>query len=316
MLNSAAEARVNACIENAERLRISFRTLDCGATILDFGINVHGGIEAGLELARICLADQATVQLCPADSPIWNSPIIQVYTDRPVEACMASQYAGWPVKLDDFFAMGSGPMRACRGREAILEELNLIEDSSNAIGVLECDQIPSDAVCQMIARECRVEPEALTVCVAPTRSMAGTIQVVARSIETSLHKLHELGFDLRQVLSAQGASPLPPPTPDFADGIGRTNDSILYGGRVQLWVEADDESLESLGPKVPSGSSKDWGKPFSETFRNYKYDFYQVDPGLFSPAEITFFNLRTGRAFRFGQWGKAALESSFGYNGS
>ena len=34
--------------------------------------------------------------------------------------------------------------------------------------------------------------------------------MVARSVETALHKLHELKFDLNQIVSAFGTAPLPP----------------------------------------------------------------------------------------------------------
>ncbi len=311
-LNAAAERITNRCIEQAASLRIATKQLDCGTTLIDFGVGVRGGIEAGLELARICLADYASVSLQPAEPGTWPSPLIQVFTDHPVKACMGAQYAGWPVQLEKFFAMGSGPMRSLRGREHVLEAMNLVDDEASAVGVLECDKLPNDDVCRMIAAECKVEPEKLTLCVAPTRSLAGTVQVVARSVETSLHKLFELGFDLTKIVSAHGSAPLSPPAPDFAEGIGRTNDAILYGGRVTLWVEADDADLERLGPKVPSGSSKDWGRPFAEIFRDYKFDFYQVDPGLFSPAEVTLHNLTTGKTHRFGTLRPDVLAKSFG----
>lgn len=310
-LNASAERIANHCIDRASSLRLAVKQLDCGTTLIDFGVKVPGGLEAGLELARICLADHAAVSLQPADTATWSSPIVQVVTDHPTAACMASQYAGWPVQLEKFFAMGSGPMRSLRGREHVLEALKLIDDEASAIGVLECDKLPKDDVCRMIAGECKVEPEKLILCVAPTRSLAGTVQVVARSVETSLHKLFELGFDLTKVVSAHGSAPLSPPAPDFAEGIGRTNDAILYGGRVTLWLEADDAELERLGPQVPSGSSKDWGRPFAEIFRDYQFDFYKVDPGLFSPAEITFHNLTTGRTHRHGTLRPDVLAKSF-----
>lgn len=310
-LNASAAELCRRVAQQHEALRIAEHKLGCGATILDFGVDVVGGIEAGLILARICLANLAKVDLVPAEPSIWPSPQIQVSTDAPIQACMASQYAGWPVQLDKFFAMGSGPMRARRGREHVLETLQVVDPSSAAVGVLECDAIPSDAVSQMIAEECRVNCTDLILCVAPTRSIAGTIQVVARSIETSLHKLFELGFDIREVISGHGSAPMPPPARDFAEGIGRTNDAILYGGRVTLWVDTDDSRIDELGPKVPSGASKDWGRPFAEIFRDYKFDFYKVDPGLFSPAEITMNNLRSGRAWRFGSLRPDVLEISF-----
>ncbi len=311
-LNAAAADLCEIAVNRRDLLRIATQELNCGARLIDFGVHVVGGISAGLLLARICLADRATVELMPAEPSIWSSPQIQVTTDQPSDACMASQYAGWPVQGEKFFAMGSGPMRAKRGREHILDVLKIVDESSVAVGVLECDQLPSDAVCCQVAAECRVPCEKLILCVAPTRSIAGTIQVVARSIETSLHKLFELGFDLSQVVSGHGTAPLPPPAQDFAQGIGRTNDAILYGSRVTLWVDTEDSRIDALGPQVPSGNSKDWGRPFAEIFRDYQFDFYKVDPGLFSPAEVTFNNLRTGRAWRFGSLRPDVIEKSFG----
>jgi methenyltetrahydromethanopterin cyclohydrolase len=147
--------------------------------------------------------------------------------------------------------------------------------------------------------------------VARTASLAGTVQVVARSVETCLHKLHELGFDLSRVQSGYGLAPLPPVAADDLTGIGRTNDAVLYGGAVTLWVRGDDASLEALGPRVPSCSSSDHGQPFVTVFEKYGRDFYKIDPLLFSPAEVTFVNLDTGRTYRFGQLRADVLRQSF-----
>ncbi len=48
--------------------------------------------------------------------------------------------------------------------------------------------------------------------------------------------------------------------------IGRTNDAVLYGGEVVLWVRGDDASLEAVGPRVPSGASPDHGQAFAVIF--------------------------------------------------
>ena len=110
------------------------------------------------------------------------------------------------------------------------------------------------------------------------------MQVVARSLETALHKLHELKFDLHQVVSGYGVAPLPPVAADEGKAIGRTNDAILYGGRVVLWVRADDEILAEIGPKVPSSASPDHGAPFAEIFERYDGDFYKIDPHAVLPG--------------------------------
>ena len=136
--------------------------------------------------------------------------------------------------------------------------------------------------------------------------------MVARSLETALHKLHELKFDLGQVLSGYGVAPLPPVAPDEGKAIGWTNDAILYGGRVVLWVRADDALLDQVGPKVPSTASPDHGAPFAEVFRRYGGDFYKIDPHLFSPAVVEFRNLKTGRVHMFGRTEPDLLRRSFG----
>src|SRR6185295_4463784 len=118
----------------------------------------------------------------------------------------------------------------------------------------------------------KVPANKITLLVAPAASMAGNLQVVARSLETALHKLHELKFDLGKIVSGFGVAPLPPVAKDELSAIGRTNDAILYGGRVVLWVQADDDELATIGRKVPSSASPDHGAPFAAIFERYQRD--------------------------------------------
>ena len=78
-----------------------------------------------------------------------------------------------------------------------------------------------------------------------------------------------------------------------------------------LWVRGDDASLQSIGPRVPSGASSDYGRPFAVIFERYERDFYKIDPHLFSPAVVTLANLDTGHTFRFGQTLPRVLHESF-----
>jgi methenyltetrahydromethanopterin cyclohydrolase len=309
-LNARAAALCRTIADNAERLRVELHLQDCGAMVVDCGVKTVGGFEAGLLLARLCLADLATVELAPSGDQL--GPLVQVHTDHPLLACMASQYAGWEVKGEKFFAMGSGPMRAAAAREPLFDDLKYRETASACVGILESGKLPTDDVCRDVAAKCGIEPADLTLLVAPTRSMAGTLQVVARSVETALHKLHELKFDLHRVVSGWGAAPLPPPAQDDLAAIGRTNDAILYGGHAVLYVRGNDESLRAIGAQTPSSASKDYGRPFAEIFAGYDHDFYKIDPHLFSPAVVTLVNLDTGNSFRFGQFDEAVLANSFG----
>jgi methenyltetrahydromethanopterin cyclohydrolase len=207
--------------------------------------------------------------------------------------------------------MGSGPMRAAYGKEELFDAIGGREQAPVAVGVLETTELPGDEVAAYIGQHVNLPPGKLTLLVAPPHSQAGNLQVVARSVETALHKLHELKFDLAQVVSAFGVAPLPPVAKDFVQGIGRTNDAIVYGGRVVLWVEADDDQLAELGPQVPSSASPDHGAPFAEVFERYERDFYKIDPLLFSPARVVFNNLKTGKSHAFGRTEAEVLRRSF-----
>jgi methenyltetrahydromethanopterin cyclohydrolase len=310
-LNEMANRVADEVERNAARLRVSVSKV-AGARVIDCGGAVQGSLAAGLLMARGCLADSGEVGYVPFPILELGGPAVQVTTDDPVRACLASQYAGWQVTAGKFFAMGSGPMRALAAREELFQHIPGKEESPVAVGVLETHKHPTDEVIAAIVAKLPPVAEHLTLLVAPTTSIAGTTQIVARSVETALHKLHELKFDVNQVVSGYGVAPLPPVATDFVQAIGRTNDAILYGGKVTLWVRADDEILEHVGPKVPSSSSKDHGAPFAEVFARYNGDFYKIDPLLFSPAEVEFRNLKTGRCHRFGQCEPGLLRKSFG----
>jgi methenyltetrahydromethanopterin cyclohydrolase len=301
-LNYRAANVVNAVVPRAEGLRVTVSELPGGGRGLDFGAEAEGGLAAGLALARACTADLADVVLQPGE---------QITTDHPVAACMLSQYAGWQISVGDYFAMGSGPMRAAAAHEELFKKLDYREKPARVVGVLEGRKMPGEDVVDYLCERTGVAMNGLDILLAPTASQAGGLQVVARSVETCLHKLYELGFDLYRIRSAFGTAPLPPVAKDDLSAIGRTNDAILYGGRVVLWVRGDDASLEEIGPKVPSSASPDHGATFSEIFRRYDKDFYKIDPLLFSPAEVVFQNLDTGRSHLFGARHPDVLGDSF-----
>ena len=66
---------------------------------------------------------------------------------------------------------------------------------------------------------------------------------------------------------------------------------------------------------LPSGASRDYGKPFAETFAAYKGDFYQIDPMLFSPGVVQVTALASGKSFRRGKLDPAILARSFASDG-
>jgi methenyltetrahydromethanopterin cyclohydrolase len=203
-------------------------------------------------------------------------------------------------------------MRAVHGKEVLYDHIGFRQrDSELAVGVLETSRLPTPAAVAYLAGACEVAADRLTLIVARTASLAGGVQVIARSVETALHKLHSMGFDLSRIKAGFGSAPLPPVAGDDLGAVGRTNDAVLYGGQVTLYVTGDDESLEAAAEGLPSCASKDHGRPFSEIFAACHHDFYKIDPMLFSPAAVCLTNISTGNSFARGSVNVDLLRQSF-----
>jgi methenyltetrahydromethanopterin cyclohydrolase len=224
---------------------------------------------------------------------------------------MASQYAGWAVKTDSYFAMGSGPARSVFANEDLIKELGYKDSSKTAVLCLESRKLPDEKTALWLAERCGVSPENLYILIAPTASPAGSVQIAARSVETGLHKLHELGYNLGNIESGWGIAPVPPVAKDDMVALGRTNDAILYGTTVHYTLEDEDANLEGLLPKVPSKESRDYGAPFAEIFAKYNHNFYDIDPLLFSPAKVILTNRKSGKSFSAGEIREDLLRKSF-----
>lgn len=313
VLNNRACQLAELLLTKAGELKVIPHTLENGAIVVDCGIETPAGVQAGLLLARICMSDLGDVQLIPGKLGEQSLPYLQVQTDHAVESCLLSQYAGWKIDVDKYFAMGSGPMRAAAEKEELYRILAFGESPEKTVGVLEAGSLPGVNVVEMISKATGVEPKNIVLLVAPTASIAGNIQVISRSVETALHKLFEKDFDVHRIQAGYGTAPLAPVAKDDLTGIGRTNDAILYGGEVTLWVTGDDESLVEMGPSIPSNSADCFGNSFLDVFKAANYDFYEIDPSFFSPAIINFQNLDTGNVFQFGELNPGLLKQSFGF---
>jgi methenyltetrahydromethanopterin cyclohydrolase len=310
-MNDRAWALADACVERADERRVSSQTLASGARVIDAGVNVPGGLGAGLALARLCMGGLGDVVQVPLVIGGDTWPGVQVWTDHPAECCMASQYAGWAINPDGYFAMGSGPLRAkARVEKELFAKLQYAEDVSRGVLVLETRTLPTDEVAAWVARKAGVPPSGITFVVAPTASLAGGVQIVARSVETGLHKMDVLGFDVRRVVSAMGTAPLPPVAKNDLRAIGRTNDCVLYGGQARYTIRAEDDELAELAKRLPASASSDYGSPFYDIFKRYDNDFYKIDPMLFSPAEVWLTNATSGRTFHAGRLNPDVLRSS------
>ncbi|HEU4564742.1 MAG TPA: methenyltetrahydromethanopterin cyclohydrolase, partial [Gemmatimonadaceae bacterium] len=184
------------------------------------------------------------------------------------------------------------------------------ERAERGVLVLEGRTLPTDDVARWVGEKASLDPGRLTFAIAPTASLAGGVQVVARVLETALHKMEQLGFDVTRVVSGIGTAPVPPVAKNDLRAIGRTNDCVLYGGEARFLVRADDDELVTLAERLPSSSSEDYGTPFHDIFKRYDGDFYKIDPLLFSPAEVWLTSLTSGRTHHGGRVNAEVLEGS------
>jgi methenyltetrahydromethanopterin cyclohydrolase len=314
-VNQRSAALVARMIGDAEELRIGVSRGELGETLIDAGSKTPGGIAAGIRIAEICMGGLGQVDLLPSSAtPRWPWTLV-VRSSNPVIACLASQYAGWRLADETaekpFFALGSGPARALARREPIFKDLGYSDNAVRGTLLIEGSRPPPKKIVATVADHCRIKPEDLTIIFAPTQSLVGCTQIVARVLEVALHKTHEVGFPLERIVDGVGAAPLSPPHPDFVTAMGRTNDAIIFAGQVQLYVIGPANEARALAEKLPSRTSRDYGRPFSEIFRQAKGDFYAIDPMLFSAAKITVTALETGESFQLGDIDLELLDASF-----
>jgi methenyltetrahydromethanopterin cyclohydrolase len=311
-VNALAGSIVDRLVAEADRFRVAVTHGSLGELLIDAGAKAAGGVDVGLLLTEICMGGLGRVSLSPAPGaskwPFW----LTVSSNDPVVACLASQYAGWSLQHEKFFALGSGPGRAQARVEKLFDELAYKDQAKRVTIVLESASPPPKEVVEKVAEKSGVDPKHVAFIYAPTQSLAGSVQVVGRVLEVALHKAHELHFPLDHIVDGVATAPLSPPHPDFIQAMGRTNDAIIYAGRAHLFVKGPASAAKELAEKLPSSNSKDYGRPFAEIFKAYKGDFYQIDGSLFSPAEALVTALETGETFRAGKINESLLDKSFG----
>jgi methenyltetrahydromethanopterin cyclohydrolase len=314
-INDTAALLTDALVARAHDLRIGVSEGAAGERLIDAGANCVGGIEAGVRIAEICMGGLGHVSLTSNEqSPKWPWRIV-VRSSQPLIACLGSQYAGWSLShgegKDAYFAMGSGPARALAGKEELFGQIGFRDQSKKATLIIEAESPPPQALVETIAHDCHVQTRDLSIIYAPTRSLSGTIQIMARVLEVALHKAHTLRFPLENILDGLASAPVAPPHPDFVTAMGRTNDAIIYGGTVHLFVKGDAAAAQALANALPSRNSRDYGEPFASTFRRTNGDFYAIDPSLFSPASVIVTAIDGGATFHAGFVDRELLDASF-----
>jgi len=310
-LNKGALKIFEEIADRSKELKCVASKQSNGTTILDTGIEVTGSNEAGRLVGEICLGGAGEVALTEVTIGDITLPAASVKTNKVTEACLCSQYAGWTVQVDKYFAMASGPARALSRGEKLYKELGYKEESDVAVVVLETREFPPENVTQYIADKCGVPTSGLHVVVAPTACLVGSVQISARIVEVGVHKMHELKFDPWKIKKGKGVAPIAPIAKNDSKAMGVTNDCILFTGDTYYEIEsAKGDNLAELVKNVPSSTSEQYGTPFYKLFKSVGFDFYKVDPLLFSPAKITIKDIKSGKEYNAGKLDPDVLKLS------
>ena len=323
-INQLALNLVQKFINNEHYYNARVHKLASGATIIDV---TNGSWNAGKLVGEICMGGLATVEFSTFNLNSHFFPAVNVYTSHPIISCLASQLAGWSVKLKKevekdgilkkkvvFQSLGSGPARAKAKMEKLFEEIDYTDESDCAVIVFESREMPNDEVMSIISEKCKVSPENTYAVCAPTASLVGSIQVAARIVETGIHKLHEIKFPLDIIMDGFGTVPIAPIAKDDFAAMGPPNDAMFAVGQTFYTINVEkerEEEISNLIQKAPASTSSSYGKPFNDIFKDADYDFYKIDPGLFAPAIYTINNKKTGKTLTSGKMDEQLLKLSF-----
>jgi methenyltetrahydromethanopterin cyclohydrolase len=313
-VNREAMKVVRRILAAEEALGVRSSVLPNGTTVIDMGLEVPGGWVAAREYTLVTLGGLAEVGYETMTVAGRNLAAVRVMIDHPLEACVASQIAGW--RLDDarteHAAILAGPGRALNREPDHYFEMTDYRDSHDeSVVAIQTSRPVTETLADSIARGCGVSPDRLYVLFAPNRSLVCAVQVAARIVEQSLHRLGEEGFEVRSVRSAHGFGVIPPLVDDDLASMGRINDSLLYGGEATINVVSTDAACEAVISKVVSSASSAYGRPFVEIYEDAGRDFYEIPLDLHSPALLHLTNLTTGRTFSAGEINHDVLERSF-----
>ena len=310
-INKLANGLAKKLIDNSEYYRVGVTKLPSGATVIDTGVEAHGGYDAGLMVTRIAMGGLGKVELQYADFGGLHLPSVVVSTDHPAVALFGAQLAGWRIKPEGYTADGSGPARALANKpKAVFKKIEYKDESDVAVLLMETEEIPPDSAAYYIAERANVEPENVTMVLTSTTSMAGMVQISGRIVETGLFRLDILGLDPKKVMYGAGYAPVMPVHPDVGIAMGRAEDALTYGGVTSYVVDESEDVLREIAEKAPSTNCKDYGKTSYEIYKAVDFDFTKIDPALFAPAAITLTCAETGATFTHGSINNEIIKNS------
>lgn len=302
---------------NPEAIGCKVHKLNCGATVVDMGLECRGSWKAALLYTRATMGDLGIVSMGEFvldESFTFSS--VEVFIDQPMIACVGAEMADWKLGTGEYAAIGSGPARA----QAAVDSDHYIHCTSYrdtydkaAVICLQTVAFPSEELAKEIAAACHVKPEDTYMLVSSSTCIAASMQVSARIIEQTCNKLLLSGLVTPEaVTAARGNAPIAPVVKDENKTMGRINDALIYGSTVELWIDTTDEIIEKVAPQlVAKYSSPLYGMPFEEIFTSHDCNFFNIPLGVHSIGRVMIHNINNGKAVSCGEIDYEVLKKSF-----
>jgi methenyltetrahydromethanopterin cyclohydrolase len=317
-VNNLAFRIVKDMIERCGELNIEVNELKNGTTIVDCGINAVGGFEAGILATKVACGGLLEACITETSYGGLTLPTLFMRTDNPalsIAVCQSNWFGLFPslfaMKKTEYSALSLGPAKAlAQEPKEVFDKVDYKDKSDVGVLVLQADNFPDEKVSEYIASKCKISPENLYLVMAPTASVAGSVQVSAHVLEDSLWRLTDyLDYEYSKVKYITGSSPISPVYPEIWRRPGITpDDMIRNAGRIHFYVySSEGDDLQKIADEMIIEKTQAFGKPFFEI----------LNSGIFSKgldkktlgregwtyviAEAMVTDLRTGKVFKAGK---------------
>jgi len=311
-VNAEAMKIVRRILAAPEAIGAEVCRLPNGATVIDVGQRAPGSWQAGRDFTLVTVGGLGEVSFEGFTLGGRRLPAVRLMVNRPLEACMACQVAGWRLADEPDAPILAGPARALRNPPDDHVVLSGYRDRHHeGVVTVQMSRPVTAEMADAMAQACGLAAENLYILAARHACIVSAVQVSARGIETAMHRLALEGFDLGCIRHAWTTAPIAPLVDHELTVMGRINDALYYGSEVGLCVHGSDELLEALVSRVVTAASPLARRLFAQVYRDAGFDFHKIAQDAHTPAILHLTNIDSGRTFSAGHIDAEVLERSF-----
>lgn len=313
-VNEKAVKLAEEMVSNYEAYHLEIHNI-CGATVIDAGVNAAGGWDAAKLVTEILFGGMNAISYETFPEKIGDMYYrsVHVSSDHVVLQQAGCNISGWELRPGEYAPVLAGPARtlARKPGDWLTHYSEYCDKYYKGVLTVEKNKLLSEDEVSELIEAVGIDARNLYIIVAASGSTVCSVEVAARILEQTLHRLREEKFNLNYIINAHGFCVIPPVIKNDLIAMGRLNDVLLYGGQSTFTVDCDDKDIEAVINKITSDKSIAYGRMFKDIYQENGCDFYKVPLDIYSPAKVLIINQRTGRIFKAGKFNLDILESSF-----